>query len=91
MEANREHLAYGPAAVLHAVIDEVVDGYVAIDAEIATDLEQLEESVFAGEVDVAVVERTAGPRPTPLRAGATAARPAASTCSSARCSRCAGR
>ncbi len=53
LEANAEHLAYGPAAVLHAVIDEVVDGYVAIDAEIATDLEQLEESVFAGEVEVA--------------------------------------
>ncbi|MGN6612945.1 MAG: magnesium and cobalt transport protein CorA [Angustibacter sp.] len=63
LEANRDHLAYGPAAVLHAVIDEVVDGYVAIDAEIATDLEQLEESVFAGEVDVAESAESAGPAP----------------------------
>jgi magnesium transporter len=60
LELNAEHLAYGPAAVLHAVMDEVVDGYVAIDAEIATDLEQLEESVFAGEVDVAGSSEGAG-------------------------------
>ncbi len=56
LEANAEHLAYGPAAVLHAVIDEVVDGYVAIDREIATDLEQMEESVFAGEVEAVAPE-----------------------------------
>jgi magnesium transporter len=52
LEANAEHLAYGPAAVLHAVMDDVVDHYGAIDDEIAQDLEQMEESVFAGEVEV---------------------------------------
>lgn len=50
LEASAEHLAHGPAAVLHAVMDAVVDGYTSIDAEIAHDLEEMEESVFAGEV-----------------------------------------
>ena len=35
LEANSEHLAYGPGAVLHAVMDDVVDGYVAVDEEIS--------------------------------------------------------
>ncbi|GAA4354913.1 magnesium and cobalt transport protein CorA [Angustibacter luteus] len=52
LEANSEHLTYGPAAVLHAVMDDVVDQYGAIDQEIAKDLEQMEESVFAGNVEV---------------------------------------
>jgi magnesium transporter len=50
LEASAEHLAHGPAAVLYAVMDAVVDGYTDIDAEIQHDLEQMEESVFAGEV-----------------------------------------
>ncbi|GAB3591013.1 magnesium/cobalt transporter CorA [Angustibacter peucedani] len=53
LEQNSDHLAYGPGAVLHAVMDDVVDGYVQVDEEIATDLEQMEESVFAGEAEVA--------------------------------------
>jgi magnesium transporter len=52
LEANSENLAYGPAAVLHAVMDSVVDEYGSIDEEIGHDLEQMEESVFAGEIDV---------------------------------------
>jgi magnesium transporter len=50
LEANAAHLTHGPAAVLHAVMDSVVDGYGLIDAEIGTDLEQMEESVFADEI-----------------------------------------
>ena len=50
LEARSGELAHGPAAVLHAVMDAVVDGYTAIDAEIGRDLEEMEESVFAGEV-----------------------------------------
>ena len=50
LEARSADLAHGPAAVLHAVMDAVVDGYTAIDAELGRDLEQMEESVFAGEV-----------------------------------------
>jgi magnesium transporter len=49
LEANALYLAHGPAAVLHAVMDSVVDEYTLIDAEIGTDLDEMEESVFAGE------------------------------------------
>jgi len=52
LEASAEQLAHGPAAVLYAVMDAVVDGYTDIDAEIQRDLEEMEESVFAGEVAV---------------------------------------
>jgi magnesium transporter len=52
LDTNAHYLAQGPAAVLYAVMDAVVDGYTAIDAEIGQDLEQMEESVFAGEVEV---------------------------------------
>ena len=51
LESRSNELAYGPAAVLHAVMDAVVDEYTSIDAELGRDLDQLEESVFAGEVD----------------------------------------
>ncbi|WP_426560248.1 magnesium and cobalt transport protein CorA [Angustibacter sp. McL0619] len=67
LEANSEHLAYGPAAVLHAVMDDVVDRYVAIDDEIAHDLEQMEESVFAGEVEVEASALGDAPPPVPHR------------------------
>jgi magnesium transporter len=52
LEANAGQLAHGPAAVLYAVMDAVVDGYTAIDGEIQQDLEQMEESVFASEVTI---------------------------------------
>ena len=52
LELNAGNLAYGPAAVLHAVMDDVVDQYGQIDQEIAKDLEEMEESVFAGDVEV---------------------------------------
>jgi magnesium transporter len=52
LEASAGQLAHGPAAVLYAVMDAVVDGYTAIDGEIQQDLEQMEESVFASEVTI---------------------------------------
>jgi magnesium transporter len=52
LEANAAQLAHGPAAVLYAVMDAVVDGYAVVDAEIQQDLEEMEESVFAGEITV---------------------------------------
>jgi magnesium transporter len=60
LEANHHELAHGPAAVLHAVMDAVVDRYTEIDAEIGRDLEEMEESVFAGEVAVETATRTVG-------------------------------
>ncbi len=59
LEANRTNLAHGPAAVLHAVMDAVVDNYSAVDDEIGHDVEEMEESVFAGEVAAEV--RSEGP------------------------------
>ncbi len=52
LEADPRRLAHGPASVLHAVMDAVVDGYLDVDHEIGQDLEEMEESVFASEVDV---------------------------------------
>ena len=48
LEHEPEKLGHGPAAVLHAVMDAVVDTYVVIEAELQQDLERTEEDVFAG-------------------------------------------
>ncbi len=52
MEENAEHLSLGPAAVLHAIMDSVVDNYTLVDAEIHEDLERIEQAVFSGARDV---------------------------------------
>ncbi len=52
LEQNPRHLALGPSAVLHAVMDSVVDNYVLIDDELERDLENIEQSVFTGSEDV---------------------------------------
>ncbi|WP_377642625.1 magnesium/cobalt transporter CorA [Oryzobacter terrae] len=49
LEADPERLRLGPMSVLHAIVDSVVDTYQAIDAEIGTDLEEIETRVFSGE------------------------------------------
>jgi magnesium transporter len=49
LEGDPERLEYGPVAVLHGVMDAVVDNYDLIDREVNTDLEGLEASVFADE------------------------------------------
>ncbi len=59
LEADPRELAHGPASVLHAVMDAVVDGYTEIDQELNLDLEQMEESVFASEMGV---RAAAGPK-----------------------------
>lgn len=46
LESDAAQLAHGPMAVLHAVMDSVVDNYLAVDQEIRRDLEQIEERVF---------------------------------------------
>ncbi|NHA68945.1 magnesium and cobalt transport protein CorA [Phycicoccus sp. CMS6Z-2] len=47
IESDPERLRLGPLAVLHAVLDRVVDAYLAIDDEVATDLDQMERTVFS--------------------------------------------
>jgi magnesium transporter len=52
LDRDPGRLRHGPASVLHEVMDTVVDGYLLVDQEIARDLEEMEESVFAGEAAV---------------------------------------
>lgn len=49
LESNPEHLAKGPYAVLHAVIDHVIDCYIDIAAELEADVVQVENKVFSGK------------------------------------------
>ena len=56
LEDNPEHLAHGPMAVMHAVVDHIVDTYRAIDVELSRDLEDIEEAVFDGDREVAGTE-----------------------------------
>ena len=55
---SRERMRLGPMAVLHAIVDTVVDTYRAIDEEIANDLDDIEAQVFSGgPMDSTVVYR----------------------------------
>ena len=47
LERQPEMLRYGPSAVLHAILDRVVDAYAPIMVELATDIQQVEEEVFS--------------------------------------------
>jgi magnesium transporter len=49
IESDPVRLNLGPVAVLHGVMDAVVDNYDLIDREIQEDMEGLEASVFADE------------------------------------------
>ncbi|GAA4748213.1 magnesium/cobalt transporter CorA [Gordonia alkaliphila] len=58
MEARPQTLALGPAAVVHAVADHVVDTYLEVVAEMAPDVDEVEERVFAvatTDLDIDVV------------------------------------
>ncbi|MEO6701084.1 MAG: magnesium and cobalt transport protein CorA [Jatrophihabitantaceae bacterium] len=48
LEADSGQLCLGPSAVLHAILDQAVDGYLAVAAELQTDIDEAETSVFAG-------------------------------------------
>ena len=79
LEGNPDLLAHGEIAVLHAVTDAVVDNYVSIDGELENDLEEIEQSVFAGantvssetiyrlKREVLEFKRAAAPLAAPLR------------------------
>lgn len=47
LEADPEQLALGPAAVLHAIADHVVDAYLGVAASIEDDVDEMEARVFA--------------------------------------------
>jgi len=47
LEAHPEMLVHGPAAVLHAITDQVVDDYLEVADEVELDVEELESDVFS--------------------------------------------
>ncbi|MCX5193276.1 magnesium/cobalt transporter CorA [Streptomyces sp. NBC_00249] len=47
LEAEPEQLAKGPAAVLHAMADHVVDDYVAVTDAVQNDMDAVETAVFS--------------------------------------------
>ena len=49
LESRPELLALGPSAVLHAVVDRVVDDYAPVVDGVEQDIEQVEEQVFSSE------------------------------------------
>ncbi|MEU3059662.1 magnesium/cobalt transporter CorA [Streptomyces subrutilus] len=47
LEASPEQLAQGPAAVLHAIADHVVDDYVVVTDTVQNDIDAVETAVFS--------------------------------------------
>ena len=48
LEDDPERLAWGPAAVLHAIADRIVDDYDAVMRGLEEDIDQIEVAVFSG-------------------------------------------
>jgi magnesium transporter len=79
LERRPELLAHGPAAVLHAIADRVVDDYLAVAHDVQIDIDEVEVSVFSAvrtnEVEriyrlkreVIELKRAVGPLAGPLR------------------------
>ncbi len=47
LEADPKHLRHGPGAVLHAIVDRVVDGYGPAIAGLEEDVDEVESEVFS--------------------------------------------
>jgi magnesium transporter len=52
LEGEPELLRKGPAAVLHAIMERVVDDYVSVVESLENDIDEIEGEVFAGNGDV---------------------------------------
>lgn len=52
LEHEPELLALGPHAVLYAVLDQVVDEYAPVAAGLANDIDEIEDQLFGGAVEV---------------------------------------
>ncbi|HUP69379.1 MAG TPA: magnesium/cobalt transporter CorA [Acidimicrobiales bacterium] len=48
LEEDPDRLQWGPASVLYAIADKVVDDYAAVMVGLDNDIDQIEQSVFAG-------------------------------------------
>jgi magnesium transporter len=79
LEKTPERLALGPAAVLHAIIDRVVDDYISVGDAVQQDIDEVEENVFSAEAtnqaeriyrlkrEVIQLKRAVGPLAGPVR------------------------
>jgi magnesium transporter len=52
LETRPDLLRRGTVAVLHAIMDRVVDGYVPVVAGVENDIDEIEDEVFGGNADV---------------------------------------
>lgn len=52
LEQEPELLALGPHAVLYAVMDQVVDEYAPVAAGLENDIDEIEDQLFGGDVEV---------------------------------------
>jgi magnesium transporter len=52
LEARPELLARGPVAIVHAILDRVVDDYAPVVAGVENDIDEIEDEVFRGKPDV---------------------------------------
>ncbi|TPQ19486.1 magnesium and cobalt transport protein CorA [Streptomyces sporangiiformans] len=52
MEKTPELLKLGPEAVLYAILDAVVDGYLPVVAGVQNDIDEIETEVFSGDPEV---------------------------------------
>jgi len=52
MEATPELLAFGPEAVLYAILDQIVDEYGPVVAGLENDIDEIEDQLFDGNAEV---------------------------------------
>jgi magnesium transporter len=52
LESNPDLLQLGPEAILYAIVDRVVDGYIPVVADLMNDIDEIEAQVFAGDPQV---------------------------------------
>ena len=52
LEGNPDLLALGPEAILYAILDRVVDGYLPVVAGLENDIDEIEVEVFRGDPEV---------------------------------------
>jgi magnesium transporter len=52
LESNPDLLALGPEAILYAILDRVVDGYLPVVAGLENDIDEIEVEVFRGDPSV---------------------------------------
>lgn len=57
LEDSPELLALGPAAVLYAVLDQVVDDYLPVIAGLENDIDEIEDQLFGDDDDERVARR----------------------------------